>query len=242
MFAESLLEVSPAQRLRKSWLTMSSITAQAIVVACLLMLPLVKPDHILFLKPLATPVIWSNMPLPAQAHTQPSGGTSFEDAYHVIRLPRALAFGHSHPATNDNTDTPTCVICPGLPTTNLGLFPGLPFAGVRTGLPAPPPPKLNPAQPVRISHWMEGNIISRIQPQYPIIARNARIQGQVVLQAVVSRDGAIENLKVLSGHPLLVRAAIEAVSRWRYRPYYLNGEPIEVETQITVNFLLNGGS
>ena len=89
---------------------------------------------------------------------------------------------------------------------------------------------------------MEGHLISRVQPQYPVIARNAHVQGQVVLQAVVSRGGTVEKLKLLSGPPLLVQAAISAVSQWRYRPYYLNGEAIEVETEITVNFLLNGGN
>jgi protein TonB len=62
----------------------------------------------------------------------------------------------------------------------------------------------------------------------------------VVLQAVISKQGTIEDLRVLAGHPMLVRAAIDAVSQWRYRPYILNNEPVEVETQITVNFSLSG--
>jgi protein TonB len=88
---------------------------------------------------------------------------------------------------------------------------------------------------------MEGNLIHRIQPEYPSLARQARIQGQVSLRAIISRDGRIENLQVVNGHPLLVQAAIDAVRQWRYRPYMLNGEPVEVETQITVNFTLAGG-
>ena len=87
---------------------------------------------------------------------------------------------------------------------------------------------------------MEGNLIRRVQPEYPALARSARIQGQVVLSAVISREGNIENLRVLIGHPMLVRAAIEAVSKWRYKPYILNNEPVEVETQVTVNFSLSG--
>ena len=88
---------------------------------------------------------------------------------------------------------------------------------------------------------MEGNLILRVQPLYPPLARQARIQGQVILRAVIRRDGMIENLQVLSGHPMLVQAAIDAVKRWRYCPYSLNGEPVEVETQVTVNFVLSGG-
>jgi protein TonB len=88
---------------------------------------------------------------------------------------------------------------------------------------------------------MEGNLIFRVQPDYPSLARQVRVQGQVVLRAVISREGTIENLQVLSGHPMLVRAAVEAVRQWKYRPYLLNGEPVEVETEVKVNFILSGG-
>jgi protein TonB len=86
----------------------------------------------------------------------------------------------------------------------------------------------------------EGDLLHKVLPVYPPLARSARIQGQVVLQAVISKQGVIENLKVLAGHPMLVPAAKEAVRQWRYRPYVLNNEPVEVETQITVNFSLAG--
>ena len=68
----------------------------------------------------------------------------------------------------------------------------------------------------------------------------ARVQGTVELRAIISKAGTIENLIVVSGHPMLVKSAIEAVRQWRYRPYLLNNEPIEVETEITVNFVLSG--
>jgi len=75
---------------------------------------------------------------------------------------------------------------------------------------------------------------------YPPLAKAARIQGRVRLQAIISKQGTIENLQVLIGHPMLVTAAVQAVRQWRYRPYVLNGEPVEVETEITVNFVLSG--
>ena len=87
---------------------------------------------------------------------------------------------------------------------------------------------------------LEGSLIRRVQPVYPPLARSARVQGSVVLSALISKAGTMENLRVLSGHPMLVEAAIEAVRQWRYRPYILNAEPIEVETQITVSFSLTG--
>jgi protein TonB len=88
---------------------------------------------------------------------------------------------------------------------------------------------------------MEGNLIRRVQPEYPALAVHARVQGTVVLRAVIDREGIIQNLQVISGPPLLVQAAINAVRQWRYRPYYLNDQPVEVETQVTVNFSLSGG-
>jgi periplasmic protein TonB len=87
---------------------------------------------------------------------------------------------------------------------------------------------------------LQGSLLRQVQPTYPPLAKTARIQGPVVLEAVISKAGAIENLRVISGPPLLVKAAIEAVSEWRYRPYILNDEPVEVETRITVNFTLGG--
>lgn len=85
---------------------------------------------------------------------------------------------------------------------------------------------------------MAGNKLSGAAPQYPAIAREARIEGTVVLSATISKSGTIENLHVVSGPPMLVQAAEQAVRTWRYRPYLLNGEPVEVETTVYVSFRL----
>lgn len=100
-----------------------------------------------------------------------------------------------------------------------------------------------PAGPQRISGGvMAGNKISGSTPQYPAIAKAARISGTVVLAATISKSGSIENLRLVSGPPMLVQSAMDAVKTWRYKPYLLSGEPTEVETTITVNFNLNGGT
>ena len=125
-------------------------------------------------------------------------------------------------------------------------LPGVDFghgntSGIRNGfgdtiptvVPQPPP-----NHPIHVSHWAEGNLIYRVQPVYPPVARAARIQGTVQLRAIISKVGTIENLTAVSGHPMLIPAAIEAVRQWRYRPYLLNDQPIEVETEIIVNFIL----
>jgi len=103
-------------------------------------------------------------------------------------------------------------------------------------------PKVATPQRVRVSQGVsEGLLVHQVKPTYPPLARQARIQGSVVLQAAIGKDGSIQNLRLMSGHPMLAPAAIEAVKQWKYRPYFLNGEPVEVDTQITVNFTLAGG-
>jgi protein TonB len=113
----------------------------------------------------------------------------------------------------------------------------MPFnlGGTRTILPVHP---VATAPAFRKSSLLEGNLIRKVPPVYPSLARSARIQGSVVVYALISKAGTIENLQVLSGHPMLAGAAIEAIRQWRYRPYILNNEPIEVETQIIVTFSL----
>ena len=102
-------------------------------------------------------------------------------------------------------------------------------------------PKAATPQRVRVSQGVsQGLLIHKVQPTYPPLARQARIQGSVILQALIGKDGTIQNLHVVSGHPMLTNAALEAVKEWRYKPYFLNGEPVEVETTINVNFTLSG--
>jgi protein TonB len=85
----------------------------------------------------------------------------------------------------------------------------------------------------------QGSIIKKVQPKYPKEARKNRVQGAVVLQARIGKTGDIEDLQVVSGDDLLVPAAIKAVMQWKYRPYLLKGQPVEVQTRITLNFTLH---
>jgi protein TonB len=95
---------------------------------------------------------------------------------------------------------------------------------------------------IRVSSGViQGNLYRKVEPAYPAIAKTAHVQGTVILAAVIGKDGSIENLHVVSGHPLLQAAAMDAVKQWRYHPYILNGEPVEVDTTVTVVFNLGGG-
>jgi protein TonB len=103
-------------------------------------------------------------------------------------------------------------------------------------------PKLAPTPPkrVRISQGVtKGLLIQKIEPRYPPLALAAHIWGQVVLKTIISKEGETKELQLVSGHPMLVPAAIAAVTQWRYRPYLLNGEPVEVESTVTVTFQLS---
>jgi protein TonB len=126
-----------------------------------------------------------------------------------------------------------------------GGVPGGSMGGVIGGMINSTPvavPKIATPQRVRVSSGVQsGLLVRKVNPSYPPLARQARIQGVVILQAQISKDGNIENLQLISGHPMLAPAAIEAVKQWKYKPYLLNGEPVEVETQVQVNFTLAGG-
>src|SRR5438105_10919878 len=125
-----------------------------------------------------------------------------------------------------------------------GGVPGGQMGGVIGGIISSTPmavPKVS-VQRVRVSQGVsQGLLIKKVKPSCTPLARKARIQGTVTLQAEISKDGTIENLRLMSGHPMLAPAAIEAVKQWRYKPYLLNGEPVAVETTVMVNFTLSGG-
>jgi len=108
--------------------------------------------------------------------------------------------------------------------------------------PPPPPPVVKQAAPTRIrvgGQVQAANLIKQPKPIYPPLAKQARISGVVRFNALIGKDGTIQNLTLVSGHPLLVPAAQEAVKQWLYKPTLLNGEPVEVATVIDVNFTLN---
>lgn len=136
----------------------------------------------------------------------------------------------------------------GVPGGVPGGAPGGVIGGIIGSVPtaAPPPPPVKeapkPATPQRIrvgGNVQAANLIRKIAPTYPPLAKQARVQGTVRLNAVIGKDGSIQNLNVVSGHPLLVNAALEAVRQWQYKPTLLNGEPVEVVTTIDVNFTLS---
>ncbi len=239
------LESSWEQCARRGWTTFASFAVQAFGLSLLLAIPMIwvqGPPQLEWLQPLTMPaVLMPDAPQAVQGHPAniPANNPRIEQVIAPPVIPNAI--------TSDN-EKPV----PGAPDLNsIGSGPGrgtgygiLGSAG--GGMPGliPTvviPPRPTVTKPLMVSHWAEGNLIYRVQPVYPAIAREARIQGTVELRAIIGKTGTIENLVVVRGHPMLAGAAVEAVRQWRYRPYLLNDQPVEVETEITVNFLLSGG-
>jgi protein TonB len=243
MFAESMLETSWAQRTRRSWTTLTSFGLQALMIGLLLLLSLWKTVGLPSSRALPTPVSWAAPPPSGPTVHRQNTTTIVQSnlADNVLIAPREVPRQvqmidetTAPPQTSFNTAGVQGGTGDGSPD---GVWKSL---GSSMSPPAPLPVPAPISRTFRTSRLLEGSLIRRVQPTYPALARSARVQGSVVLFALISKAGTIENLRVLSGHPMLVAAAIEAVSQWRYRPYILNAEPIEVETQITVSFSLSG--
>lgn len=242
MFADLLSDSPWDNHSHRGWTTLGSFALQALLISALLALPLLYTEGLPQLLLMSHLVAPSPPPSPATApHVRPAAVSAGNLLGHLLMTPRRIPLA-IEPV--DDAGAPPALdfgetVVPGGTGTRTGSGSILSSAGTGT---SPTMPRLAPpAAPPRVSRMMEGNLIHRVQPAYPPLARQARIQGPVVLRAVINRDGAIENLQVISGHPMLAPAAVEAVRQWRYRPYYLNNSPVEVETQVTVNFVLSGG-
>ena len=241
MFEQSFVEPSADNGARRGWTALLSFTLQAMCLTSLVLMPMLYTQALprLFHE-LLPPVAYSRPPAPEhRARTNPSEHSEIVNGrlQPPRVIPRQIAILNeidALPAVGSTRfGVPGGTGDPGNPG-DLGV-PGAPLG---PAMPAPPPSI--PRHPVVISQGVaQGYLVRRVQPRYPPLALAARIEGSVVLMAVISREGTIENLRVASGHPMLAGAAIDAVRQWRYRPYLLNGEPVEVETQITVVFTVS---
>lgn len=232
MFEDSLVESTRHISKRRGWTTLLSTSVQIALVAFLVILPLLRTSAI-SVRPTVMPVFRPYAPKPAsEARRSPaSGGPSI--APQAIQVPTTT--GRLSLRDRESVGEPS----PGpvqLCLSNCGPGPGFPIGDPISNVTLRRPERQKPQV---ISQLDPGQIIRRVEPVYPPLARIARIQGTVVMHAIISRDGMIERLQIVhSDHPMLDRPALDAVSQWRFKPYILNHEPIEVETEISVNFIL----
>ncbi len=234
----STLESNWDQSARRGRATLASFAMQALGLSLLLTIPLLTiqgPPKLHWIDgPILTP---PPPPAPPAPRPRPIDSSNISEGriQQPPRIPPTIANLHEQPVAS-SPDVSDLGVGGGTGTRGRGVFNSI---GNSVEV-APPPTSPAPTHPLKVSHWAEGNIIYRVQPIYPPLARQARVQGTVELRAIISKAGTIEHLIAVSGHPMLVKSAIEAVRQWRYRPYLLNNEPIEVETEITVNFVLSG--
>ena len=247
MFEDSLLESGGRLRTKRGVTTAFSMVLQVFLIGLLVLIPLLfteaLPKQQLMTFLVAPPPPPPPPPPPAAAPVKVVKQIQSDINNGQLRTPTKIP-EKVQMIKEEETPPPTMAaggVVGGVP----GGVPGGQMGGVIGGIISNTPvavPKVATPQKVRVSQGVsQGLLIKKVQPPYPPLARQARIQGQVVLQADISKDGTIQNLRLVSGHPMLAPSAIEAVKQWRYKPYYLNGEPVEVETQITVIFSLSGG-
>lgn len=243
---DSMLESSPVKRARQNpWAYVVSLIFQTLMIGVMILVPLLYtealPQTMLSSILVAPPPPPPPPPPPAAAPVRRIvKRVSLMEAGKLRaprEIPKEIAIIKEEPIPADEG---AFGVVGGVPGGVPGGQMGGVIGGVLGGIPSAAPPP--PAAPTRIrvsTGVQEAKITRKVAPNYPPIAKQARIQGMVQIEAVIARDGSIQNLRVLDGHPLLAQAAVEAVQQWRYEPTLLNNEPVEVVTIIHVIFKLN---
>ncbi len=235
MFEDSLVESTGRIRTRSIWFAIGSFFLQAALLMALILIsyfyPVALPRHALMMRLLAPPPPPMRTELPA--HTAATRAASPM----ILATLTAPTVVPRHAAMVDDRPPGAIDVSGGNHDSGMGL----PDALWRTAVPRPAVVEPSPRQgPLRISAGVAaGRLIAPIRPMYPVIARSARIQGIVIIEATISKEGMVEHARVVRGHPMLADAALNAIVQARYLPYKLNGNPIEVETTIQVVFTLN---
>jgi len=235
------VEGSPEQRKRERRIRrralIISVAAQCAILAAIVLVPLFgKPQHIALANMTPIPPYYPSRP-PARLDTPARPNI----AHQRIISENAFSQPTHIPDRIDETPEPPSSETPGIPTT---AGPGTPCVGCIPMVDDRPQPDrpvdVRPQKPQRllVGHLEPAMLVHRVEPQYPPLARQIHREGQVELHAIISTDGTIQSLQVVSGDPLFLRSATDAVSQWRYRPTVLNGQPVEIETYITVIYTL----
>ena len=228
-------------RPNKSWSLLASLSAELVVLSLIILIPLMYGDH---LPDFHWHVVTVGPPVrqvqPQTMHPQPASGPVRPTFLHPPLIfnpipPTALTPVASGPVTIEQP--------PGIQMAGDGVGPGpmlfeKPINIKPPKIIAEPPP--TPSSPVHVSKGVQmAKLVKQVIPIYPQLAKSARIYGVVHLVGIIAKDGTIRNLQLIDGHPLLARAALDAVSQWIYKPTLLSGEPVEVICPIDVTFTLN---
>ena len=246
MFEDSLIESGGKLKTKRGWTSIISFGLQVMIVGVMILIPLIFTEALpkgttMFM--LVAPPPPPPPPPPAAAPVKVVKQIQTDIVNGELRTPTKIP--NKVKIIKEDEAPPPAMASAGVQGGVPGGVPGGSMGGVMGSILSATPtvaPKIATPQRVRVSSGVStGMLVRKVPPTYPPLARQARIQGTVILQATISKEGSIENLQLISGHPMLAPAAIEAVKQWKYKPYLLNGEPVEVETQVQVNFTLAGG-
>jgi periplasmic protein TonB len=241
MFNDLVVSGANTSKTHKSWTVLVSTIIQATLLGILILIPLIYTEALP--KGMLTTFI---VPPPPPPPPPPPAAIQriVKPVVHIIKngqmmaptvIPKKIEMIKEDPTPPDVGVTGGVV--GGIAGGSAGGVLGGIIGGVGGGPPPPPPPKSN--KPLRVGGAViAANLIRQVTPVYPPIAKTAHISGTVVLHAIISKDGTIEQLEYISGPPLLMKNAMDAVRQWRYRPTMLNGEPVEVDTTVSVVFTL----
>jgi protein TonB len=240
MFEASLVESSPLLQTRNRWPALLSFAIQAVIVATLVMVPLLHPELLPFATPnltvVAPPRLTPTPPPPVVQPLRLSAATATTVPASPTQAPRidTRAFSNDAPPV----DSPILAVGINLGSNAPSPLSSLSSVGPRSASVVPGPPAAGPAaSPLHVSTGVvAGLLVEPFRPVYPAIARMTRTEGTVIVQAVISKTGRIESARAVSGPAMLQSAALNAVRTGRYRPYLLSGQPIEVETTISIVF------
>jgi len=242
MFEDSLIESGGRLKTSRGRTTFVSFILEAVIVGILILIPLMFTEAL----PKAMTMTFLAAPPPPPPPPPPPAA--------VVKVAKIET-----DIVNNQLRTPTKIpqkvqiikedeAPPPMSSGVVGGIPGGPgsMGGVIGGIISSTPvavPKIATPTRIRVSSGVtQGLLVRKVEPTYPQMAKIARVQGAVLLAALIGKDGTIQNLHVVStASPLLNQAALDAVKQWKYKPYILNGEPVEVDTNITVNFTLSGG-
>jgi protein TonB len=246
MFEDSLIESGGKLKTRRGWTSLLSFILQAMIIGVMVLIPLIFTEALpkaQLMTFLVAPPPPPPPPPPAAAPVKIVHQVQTDIVNGQLRTPTKIP--KKVEMIKEDEAPPPVMAATGVVGGVPGGVPGGSMGGVLGSIASAGAvvamPKIATPQRVRVSSGVQsGLLIRKVQPTYPPLARQARIQGTVVLQAQISKTGDIENLQLVSGHPMLAPAAIEAVKQWKYKPYLLNGEPVEVETTVQVNFSLAG--
>jgi protein TonB len=237
MFEDSLVESTGRIRTRSKWFAIGSFLLQAAVLALLILIPYFYPAALP--KQVLTMMLVAPPPLPMQAELPVHAAATHAGSPMILAALTAPSMIPRHAVMVDDDVSGADELSPD----DKGSGPGMMDVLRGVGTPSAPLVVVQPKPkqgPVRVSAGVAaGQLLTPIRPVYPAIAKEARIQGTVVVEATISKQGTVEHARVVSGPPLLTGAALSAINQARYRPYKLNDEPVEVETTIQVVFTLS---